>query len=312
MALEFGGDEAAAAKEPLGTFLFKRPKGGARMAASRDKRVEAEREVKALSEWRHRHIVRFYGAFRDSAHGVAVLVLEAAEGARDAHGNPDGPLVSSLSDADRMGSSAGDFWRYIATRHQLPVWHVKMLTFQVLSAVAYLHRKGVVHRDLKTENLLVLGPVAATKRGPVPTVKVCDFGSARLMPIAQQLGVPLNVAYSPMTVFQVVPGASGQRVEKYQGTLQFVAPEIWRAIHAQAGEISHAKVDECVLRRGPARPPRPLHLPARPCCPRPLTSFPAAPTFRCAASSLATTGLPPTSTRWASRSGSWRRAPTPL
>jgi hypothetical protein len=110
--------------------------------------------------------------------------------------------------------------------------------------------------------------VAATKRGPVPTVKVCDFGSARLMPIAQQLGVPLNVAYSPMTVFQVVPGASGQRVEKYQGTLQFVAPEIWRAIQAQAGEISHAKVDECVLRCGracarapPAPSPRPPMLP---------------------------------------------------
>jgi serine/threonine protein kinase len=181
-----------------------------------------------------------------------------------------------------------------------------MLTFQVLSAVAYLHRKGVVHRDLKTENLLVLGPVAATKRGPVPTVKVCDFGSARLMPIAQQLGVPLNVAYSAMTVFQVVPGAGGQRVEKYQGTLQFVAPEIWRAIHAQAGEISHAKVDECVLRRGtPAR--------ARPACPRFLTTVPnCPPTLHCAASSSATTGLPPTSTRWASRSGSWRRAPTPL
>ena len=243
LAAELGGDTAAAEAAPLGSFLFKRPRGGAKMAASRDKRVEAEREVAALSEWRHRHIVRFFGAFRDAEHNVAVLVLENAEGVGD------GPLQHTLSQADREQSSAGDCWRYVATRPQLPVWHVKFLAWQALTAVRYLHAEGVVHRDLKTENLLVFRPAAATRRGDVPVLKICDFGSARLVPISAQLGVPDEAgaggAPRSMTVMSVVKAnVHGGRMEKYQGTKQFVAPEIWRAIQAQSGEISRAEVDD--------------------------------------------------------------------
>lgn len=165
-----------------------------------------------------------------------MLVLEAAEGVGD------GELIHQLSPIDQATSSPGDFWRYLASRPMLPIWHVKMMAWQILTAVTYLHSKGVIHRDLKTENILVLGPPAQTRRGPVPVVKICDFGSARLLPIAQQFGVPSEPR--SMTVMRVAANDDGSKQRKYQGTLQFVAPEIWRAIHAVQGEINHGKVDD--------------------------------------------------------------------
>lgn len=49
---------------------------------------------------------------------------------------------------------------------------------QLLSAVAYLHGRGVVHTDIKTDNILLTS--GTELRGPShpQKVKLCDFGSA--------------------------------------------------------------------------------------------------------------------------------------
>ncbi len=47
---------------------------------------------------------------------------------------------------------------------------VKTLMLQLLSAVAFCHERWILHRDLKTSNLLM------NNRG---TIKVADFGLAR-------------------------------------------------------------------------------------------------------------------------------------
>lgn len=47
---------------------------------------------------------------------------------------------------------------------------VKGLLQQLLAAVAFLHERWIVHRDLKLSNLLL------TEAG---TLKLCDFGLAR-------------------------------------------------------------------------------------------------------------------------------------
>jgi len=47
---------------------------------------------------------------------------------------------------------------------------IKTLMHQLLSATAHMHSRGIMHRDLKTSNLLM------TNRG---MMKVADFGLAR-------------------------------------------------------------------------------------------------------------------------------------
>jgi serine/threonine protein kinase len=46
---------------------------------------------------------------------------------------------------------------------------VKIIFYQILEAVAYIHRTGVIHRDIKPSNVLLSEDLS---------VKLCDFGSA--------------------------------------------------------------------------------------------------------------------------------------
>ncbi|XP_014471219.1 PREDICTED: cyclin-dependent kinase-like 4 isoform X1 [Dinoponera quadriceps] len=48
----------------------------------------------------------------------------------------------------------------------------RQLTWQILQGVAYCHRLGCVHRDVKPENILITGE---------GVVKLCDFGFARML-----------------------------------------------------------------------------------------------------------------------------------
>ena len=55
-------------------------------------------------------------------------------------------------------------------RYQFCMSEIKCLMKQLLKAVVYLHNQGIIHRDLKTSNLLY------TEKGQL---KVCDFGLSR-------------------------------------------------------------------------------------------------------------------------------------
>jgi len=38
---------------------------------------------------------------------------------------------------------------YVKKKEQMPLLLIKLYTYQLLRAVAYLHAKGIAHRDLK-------------------------------------------------------------------------------------------------------------------------------------------------------------------
>ena len=67
---------------------------------------------------------------------------------------------------------------------------------QLVRAVRHLHALAIVHRDLKPENVLLVPPEV---KDAVPTLKICDFGLARVLDAADQrlhtaCGSPLYMA----------------------------------------------------------------------------------------------------------------------
>lgn len=60
-------------------------------------------------------------------------------------------------------------------REKLSPNHVQKLTWNLLSALYYLHSKRILHRDLKPQNILLSGDINQMN------AKLCDFGLARNM-----------------------------------------------------------------------------------------------------------------------------------
>ena len=60
---------------------------------------------------------------------------------------------------------------YIGKHKVLPTWRAKAIAKECLSALDYVHSKGILHRDLKPSNLIVL------TNG---SIKIVDFGIAKL------------------------------------------------------------------------------------------------------------------------------------
>ena len=61
----------------------------------------------------------------------------------------------------------GSLWSTVA-QHPIPAHLVRLYTAQILLAVQYLHQHGLVHRDLKSDNILL---------DATSNCKICDFGS---------------------------------------------------------------------------------------------------------------------------------------
>jgi serine/threonine protein kinase len=63
--------------------------------------------------------------------------------------------------------------QYLTIGQTMPVLLVKLLSYQLLRVLAYLHGKSVCHRDIKPDNIL-LHPLTCA-------LKLCDFGSAKFV-----------------------------------------------------------------------------------------------------------------------------------
>ncbi|KAJ1458592.1 kinase-like domain-containing protein [Pelagophyceae sp. CCMP2097] len=126
-------------------------------------------EAKHLLELQHAHIVAYYDIF---LHRGAPLAVDRAfaSGAP-----PPAAKAGALADyaclamEDCVGGSLLD---HIAVGVAFPLAVVATVTRQCADALRYAHARGIVHRDVKLENIFV-----KIHRG-VATIKVGDFGLA--------------------------------------------------------------------------------------------------------------------------------------
>jgi class 3 adenylate cyclase/sugar lactone lactonase YvrE len=117
------------------------------MFASKEAEVDAAvrfaQEGAVLATLQHPNIVHVYGTFMDEH--ASCIVMELLDG-------------RSLMEVLRS--------------EQLDLARIKYLMQQVAAALAAAHGRGIVHRDIKPDNIMVLGD---------DQVKVTDFGIARIL-----------------------------------------------------------------------------------------------------------------------------------
>ncbi|KAF8973309.1 kinase-like domain-containing protein [Flammula alnicola] len=106
------------------------------------------REISIMEKLEHRNICKLVEVFFQEDSSIN-LVLELVEG--------------------------GDLLEYILKSETgLDELHGKDITYQICDALAYIHSKGITHRDMKPENVLL------TLDNP-PLIKVADFGLAKVV-----------------------------------------------------------------------------------------------------------------------------------
>ncbi|QHO36071.1 hypothetical protein HN51_029436 [Arachis hypogaea] len=140
----------------FGTVYYGKLKDGREVAIKRlyennYRRVEQfMNEVKILTRLRHANLVSLYGCTSRHSHEL-LLVYEFIS---------NGTVASHL----HGGSARPAF---------LP-WHIRMkVAIETATALAYLHASDIIHRDVKTNNILLDNSFC---------VKVADFGMSRLFP----------------------------------------------------------------------------------------------------------------------------------
>jgi serine/threonine protein kinase len=119
-------------------------------------------EVRILKRFRHPNVVKLFETFESLKHIVVVMELCAG----------------------------GDLLNYVRKRRRLKEEYAKYIFKQIIEGIAHVHAKGVLHRDIKLDNILLDG------KG---IIKIADFGVSRIITnindkMSEQCGTPAYIA----------------------------------------------------------------------------------------------------------------------
>ena len=157
-------DELPCAAKVLHPTLFETKDPGTQNIMER-----FEQECQFLSGVRHPHIMQYLGVSRDPESGLPVLLMEFMD--------------SSLT-------------RFLEQSEEPLPFHITVdICHDIALALAHLHSNGIAHRDLSSNNVLLIGPGNRAK--------VTDFGMSKL--------ADANPRMTPMTMCP--------------GTLAYMPPE---------------------------------------------------------------------------------------
>jgi protein-serine/threonine kinase len=122
-------------------------------------------------------------------------------------------------------ASGGELFDYILHHRYLKDNTARRLFAQLVSGVGYLHKKGIVHRDLKLENLLL---------DRNRNIVISDFGFANTFDAKDELGEDVESRLSNKEFIKsrgydkVLPGGSrrGDLMQTSCGSPCYAAPEL--------------------------------------------------------------------------------------
>ena len=204
--------------------------------------VLAVSDVRALRRLRHPNIIKLREVVRDVAapsEWARATIADKPEKKTNvppaARNKPDGEKPSAFVFLV-MEYAARDLLGYFAHRESddggLSEPDIKLVMFQLLSALAHCHANGVVHRDVKPENILFVGD-------DLDRLKLADFGIARTIPGSSAVADATDTAAAATGAIlpgDASPGTDGHSTHgyvpserpatPYVGTRWYRAPEV--------------------------------------------------------------------------------------
>lgn len=154
--------------------------------------AQLDKEIRNLKACDHPHIIRLFEYYEDYEN--IYLIMEHAEG---------GELHKVLEEQKRKNLTLPERW-------------VAVVIKQCLMAIVYTHAQGIIHKDIKTENILLLRPSDVNDPQNHPHAVIIDLGIAELF--SARLG-------------------RRARCTVVAGTPTHMAPEVWMGNFGQVADV---------------------------------------------------------------------------
>lgn len=153
---------------------------------SEEEKQSLKREVELHLRLHHENIVHLYEVYENNS--MLWLVMECTAQVKEGEGSKT--LLSLCDWSGRIQSEE----------------MVCRLIHQLLKALQYLHSNGVLHSDIKPDNIVVDHPNQVDILSKTPTIKICDFGLAKKVPNVKYFKYTRDVHKVPFTGVCGTPG----------------------------------------------------------------------------------------------------------